>query len=439
MSALAALALAQAVALPPAAPGPCTGLCDAAPLRPVFAKLRAARGEGRTVRIIQIGDSHTAGDQVTGGWRALLQARFGDAGRGVLPPGRPYQGYLTRGVTVGQSPGWQVDGTFGAAWHGGGVPIGLTGYSQSGQPGASMTLRADSAAAWFDRVTVCGLARPGAGTVTLTAGATSEPIAFARDADAPACRTVDLPAPTDGVTLSVEGGPVTLTSWSTESRGGGVSLANLGTVGAQFVHWTTRTADRVVAAELASYRPDLLVVAFGTNEAFMPRFGAAEYEAQLRAGIGRLRRLAPGVPILLLGAPDSATRQPALQVGVAPCPAAGPFAPPTRAFPGPGTDPVFPIQSAAAGAAGWTPTAALPLVQAIQARVAHELGLAWWNWAARIGGRCTATQWAQASPPLMRGDRVHFTTPGAAEIARRLEADWEAAMAAGTGEGGGPR
>ena len=435
MIVLAALALAQANWVQPGPAAPCAALCDADRLRAVFAKLRTARADGHAVRIVQIGDSHTAGDQVTGGWRALLQARFGDAGRGVLAPGRPYLGYLTRNVTVSQSPGWQVDGTFGAAWHGGTTPLGLTGYSLTGQPGASMTLRADAAAAWFDRVAVCGLARPGAGTVTLAAGTVSEPIAFDREGDAPTCRTVDLPAATDGATLTLTGGLVTLTSWSTESRRGGVTLSNLGTVGAQFVHWTTRTADRVVTAELAAYRPDLLVVAFGTNEAFMPRFDAAGYEAQLRAGIGRLKRLAPGVPVLLLGAPDSATRQPALQAGVAPCPAAGPFAPPSRAFPMPGTGPTFPIQPAAAGAGGWTPTAALPLVQAIQARVAHEAGLAYWNWSAQMGGRCTATQWAQASPPLMRGDRVHFTTPGAAEIARRLEADWEAAMAADAADG----
>ena len=40
---------------------------------------------------MQIGDSHTANDSFSGRLRELFQARFGDAGRGVLPPGVPYR------------------------------------------------------------------------------------------------------------------------------------------------------------------------------------------------------------------------------------------------------------------------------------------------------------------------------------------------------------
>ena len=41
----------------------------------------------------------------------------GSGGRGVLAAGRPYQGYLTWGVTASQSDGWTVNATFeGVAW-----------------------------------------------------------------------------------------------------------------------------------------------------------------------------------------------------------------------------------------------------------------------------------------------------------------------------------
>ena len=63
----------------------------------------------------------------------------------------------------------------------------------------------------------------------------------------------------------------------------------------------------------------------------------------------------------------------------------------------------------------------------IQRRLAHELGLAFWDWSARMGGRCTANRWTALDPPLMRPDHVHFTTPGGREIARRLQADLDAA------------
>ncbi len=142
MSALFAIALAQAAT----ADACIGGLCDAERLRPFLENLSTARSAPPPVRIHQIGDSHTAGDQITGSWRTLLQTRYGRAGRGALPPGRPYAGYLTRDITAGQSIGWSVNGIFGAAWSANSnVRLGLSGYSlTSTQPGATLTLSADN-------------------------------------------------------------------------------------------------------------------------------------------------------------------------------------------------------------------------------------------------------------------------------------------------------
>ena len=48
-------------------------------------QLRAGKLE--RVNILQIGDSHTAADHFSGRLRELFQASFGNAGRGMLPPG----------------------------------------------------------------------------------------------------------------------------------------------------------------------------------------------------------------------------------------------------------------------------------------------------------------------------------------------------------------
>lgn len=407
------------------AASPCTAtLCDAERLRPVAERLTRPRTGGEPVRIVQIGDSHTAGDQITGSWRTLLQTRYGSGGRGVLPPGRPYAGYLTRGVTVSQSDGWSVNGIFGSAYRPAGAPpIGLSGYSLTNtRPGAAMTIAADNPAQMFDRFTVCGLERPGAGTLMLSAGAVVQSWSLTATRDGGACRTIDLDAPVSAASVLVASGTATITSWATERRGqNGVILSNLGTVGAQFVH-AGRTDDAVVANELRTYAPDLIVLAFGTNEAFWPGFTPAGYDATLRAGVARLRRLAPGVPILLLGAPDSATRTPSLMtlggLASAACGTTAPVQPGAM---------VQPLPTAASS--GWRPTAALASVQAIQRRVAHDLGLAWWDWAQAMGGRCTAHRWVADPAPLMRGDHVHFTSRGGAAIAQALQADLDAAVA----------
>ncbi len=401
--ALAAQAASASVSCP-------NDLCDAERLRPYFDKLAAARRDRRTVRVIQIGDSHTAGDQITGAWRTALQARYGSAGRGVLAPGRPYQGYLTRGITASQSPGWSVDGVFGPAWHGEGVARGLAQYSLSTRSeGASIGLTAD-AGELFDRFTVCALHQPGAGTLLLTAGAASETVPLGDDTG-PRCTTLRADMLTGSASVTVEGGPATVTSWSTENtESGGVALSNLGTVGAQLTH-LSREDDAVLAAELREYRPDLITVAFGTNEAFSASLTPDGFEDAFRVQTARLRRFAPGVPILLLGAPDSATKRPELR-GAA-CVSAAP------------TDAA--VEPLASPADGWAPSANLITVQSLQRRLAHELGLAYWDWSAAMGGRCTAVTWAALPQPLMRGDRVHFTSLGGREIAALLQRDLDAA------------
>ena len=76
----------------PVCPG---GLCQTEALAGLFEALAATEAgqRKRPVHILQIGDSHTAGDRITGAVRAALQVRFGNGGRGVLPPGIPYDGY----------------------------------------------------------------------------------------------------------------------------------------------------------------------------------------------------------------------------------------------------------------------------------------------------------------------------------------------------------
>jgi hypothetical protein len=80
---------------------------------------------------------------------------------------------------------------------------------------------------------------------------------------------------------------------------------------------------------------------------------------------------------------------------------------------------------------GWFPPPALAWIRAIQRRVAAEEGVAFWDWAARMGGPGAAQTWAGATPPLMRGDHVHYTTEGGALVAALLQADLDAAAAQG--------
>ena len=70
---LAVLTLA-ALSAPAVAATCARSLCDPEALAPFFARLEAARGAKarEPIHLLQIGDSHTAGDAITGAWRDLL-------------------------------------------------------------------------------------------------------------------------------------------------------------------------------------------------------------------------------------------------------------------------------------------------------------------------------------------------------------------------------
>ncbi len=422
MIAAAAVAAALAGLQPAPFAGRCVAhVCDADTLAPVWDRLEAGRGhpEGRPVHILQVGDSHTAGDAVTGAWRTLLQARYGSGGRGVLPPARPFDGYLPRGLKVVAGPGWRIDALFGRDHREGGEALGVSGFSATSTgSAASMSLAADPAES-FDELTVCALGRPGAGALTLAAGGRRATVLLDRPEREPACTVLDAGDLVTSAEVTAEGGPVTVTSWSTRrSRGGGVVLSNLGVVGAQAVH-LARADEAVARTELAQYRPDLVVVAFGTNEAFAAHLDLVAYGADLAALLERLKRLAPSAALLVLGAPDSVTSRPDLRART------GPLAGRCDAQDG----------APATGAALFTP-ATLETVRDIQRRAAREAGAAFWDWSQAVGGRCTAARWSRAAPPLMRGDGVHFTTAGAREVAERLDTDLREAIGSARAAGG---
>jgi lysophospholipase L1-like esterase len=358
------------------------GVCGAERLAPFFRGLAALEaGASRPVHVLQIGDSHTAGDLFTGPVRSRLQGRFGRGGRGLLAPGVPWAGYAPRQVQV-TAQGW--DWTPAPTSVGGYRSLtatGLAGGPARVAAGATLTFALDPEAATAT-VALCGregrvaVAGDGAplGAVELGAGA---------------CRTLTATRPMRTVTLrAAEGGAVLDAVWL-EGPGPGLILSNIGHVGTTLSDLAARD-EAVVAAELSARRPDLIVLAYGTNEGFDDGLDPVAYARLLRDQIDRLRRLAPGAAILILGAPDALRRG---ETGA--CPGAPERGPP------PG----------------------LARVRDLQRRVAAEAGVAFWDWHGRMGGDCSAERLALGEDPLMRGDRVHFTAAGGEWLGAILAAD----------------
>lgn len=138
--------------------------------------------------------------------------------------------------------------------------------------------------------------------------------------------------------------------------------------------------------------PDLVILAYGTNEGFDDGLDPLAYEALLRAQIERIRRAAPAAALLILGAPEAMRGE------------------------GGGTCPGDAEQR-------WAAPAMLTVVRDVQQRVAASTGVAFWDWKGRMGGDCSAFALAQGETPLMRGDGVHLTRAGGDWIGGLLFAD----------------
>jgi lysophospholipase L1-like esterase len=422
---LAALMFASA-----ASAQPCMGLCGAQALAPVFRALDAAKAgkRDRPVHIIQIGDSHTANDFIAGALRDQLQSKYGRGGRGVLPPGTPYKGFAMRLVQLSQSGDWRTQLSFAPPpspahpdWprlYTAPGPFGISGYRLTSTGAASLTLDAESNAG-FNRAVVCALAAPGAGAVTLSAGAAHERFPLDAKATQAVCHSLHIDAPQHQLRLTTDGGPVSLLSWATFADGG-VALSNLGVSGTQLRDFAARD-DATMSTEFEAYRPDLIILAYGTNEGYGSSVDPTAYEALLKDQLRRLKRLTHGAPVLVLGAPDADTLRPDLYGSGGTFPNCAPLSgEEQRNF-------AALIAQRSPRLARWYPPMGLEQIRGAQKRAAAAEGAVFWDWGARMGGPCAAHRMSQADPKLVRGDHVHFTVEGGAKIAGLLFSDLMAA------------
>ena len=424
----AALVAAAAPALADTGPSELVG---AQALKPFFQALHDLKDGRRNtpVEILQIGDSHTAGDFISSAVRARLQAKFGEAGRGAMPPGVPFKFYGPRQVDVTQSDGWRMEPSFPITP--GQHPVfGLSGWRLvSEKPGAKVSLSADPEAL-FDRIRLCAIVEPGAGDLVVVAGDSVNRFALADGPPGPRCATIALAQPEKSFSITAEGPPVTLLSFGTWRWRAGVSVSNLGVIGTELFDFAARD-DAALKVELKEYDPALILLAYGTNEGSHKALDPVAYEQLMRAQIRRLKRLAPGAAILVMGPPDSNTTRPDIpEDGVHDLNfACAPLTPEELAD--------YPQRVAAKdpALARWYPAPNLKPVREAQRRAAAAEGVAFWDWEARLGGPCTAHRFSRPGVGLVRGDHVHFTNDGGDKVGGLLTDDLMAAYASMQGGG----
>ncbi len=333
-------------------------------LVPFFEQLyRHQRGEmPGPVRILQYGDSHTAADDFTGELRDRLQSTFGNGGSGFSMAGRPWRTYRHYGVRSGSSKGWHTDGLVTRS--GDGI-YGLGGISMTAHaPRESLYIEDDAAdfELYYYR-------QPGGGMIQIYDN--GEPVDLvSTDGDpAPAYYRLDAtPGPHRFEVETMDDGPVRLFGWVAEN-GTGITYETLGINGAR-ASVINRWDEGTLADNLARRNPDLIVLAYGTNEAGDRTVTLESYRAMFTDLLRKFRADAPTAALLVIGPPDRSQR--------------------TRR--------------------GWQTMDRVGVIAEAQRLAAREVGAAFIDLRAKMGGAGSMLEWAKTD--LAQNDHVHFTGSG---------------------------
>ncbi len=332
---------------------------------------------GAVVRIVHYGDSPTTGDLITADVRRLLQKQFGDAGHGFCLIAKPWAWYSHRGLEI-SAGGWKIDPANQPEIHDG--IFGLGGVSFIGPEGARsvITMREPG----HTGIEIAYWKQPGGGTFQVLAEERALGEAeTAGEVREPGFAAFSIPENARRFEIRVRRGHVRMFGASFTKPGRGVIYDSLGLNGA-FVNVLSRTMDeRHWADELRHYRPDLIIINYGTNESGYPPFVEHGYANELNGVIRRLRAAVPDSSVLIMSPMDRGRRETSGQIGTMPI---------------------------------------LPQLVSMQQQIATEGHCAFFNTFQAMGGPGTMGRWYQAEPRLVGADFIHPMPAGAKIVGNHL-------------------
>jgi lysophospholipase L1-like esterase len=367
------------------------------------------------IRILQLGDSHTAADFFSGELRQRLQARFGIGGPGYLAAGAPRFGVRTGLFKVTASSGWtyqalQKSDNTSQFW--------LSGFNTvSAATGNSITYSSDRLVT-FDSIELDGIRQPQGGSIEIRLdgvlastfdfnGPKIEPMVFRIRPQKKAIeqfRTLEI--------KTTSGGTVVLSSVAIYDSQSGVSLSSIGYPGAT-VGILNKFAPDLLSDDLRRIDPQIVILAFGTNEASNDMLRSEAYTSAYEQVLDKIKAALPSADIVIVGPPDGEERDNRCKGAPAEmdCRSVTPSSPAK-------------IEAGQASHAGpachWHQLVKLTEVRNAENEIATRRGLAYWNWASIMPQECGAHRWVTANPPLMTPDHIHFTRGGYAMSADRF-------------------
>jgi lysophospholipase L1-like esterase len=338
-----------------------------------FYETLARRG---TARVLHFGDSPTTADLITADVRGVLQKQFGNAGTGFVLIAKPWAWYNHRGVKM-DSSGWKIE-VAGVAESNDGL-YGLGGARFTGEEGAEATWTVGTGQDSAEVAFLCG---PEGGRFTIEAD--GQPLgAWDTNAPEPAPGFADfaVPAGASVFRLRVTSKRVKLFGIEFRRNRPGVLYSSLGINGANITLLSRVYNYGHLAAQLQHYRPDLVVLAYGTNESGFPNFVDTAWAQEMRLAVKRVRSALPAASILLMSPMDRGEK----------------------------------AEDGTIRTIG-----ALPRLVAKEQEIAAEMGVAFFNTYQAMGGAGTMGEWYAAQPRLVGADYIHPLPAGAKIVGELL-------------------
>lgn len=336
----------------------------------------AALLKGGTTRILHYGDSPTTGDLITADARAALQKQFGDAGSGFALMARPWAWYNHRGVEM-EGSGWGID-VAGATEVKDGMH-GLGGASFRGSAGAMarFTLRSS-----HDIVEIAYLLQPDGGDFTVEAdGSTLGTVETAAESKTPGFSTFKIPGGAKMFAIRVTRGSVRMYGADFRRSGPGVVYHSLGVNGANVTLLSRSFSGPHWAAELRHYKPDLVIINYGTNESGYPSFVEGTWGQELKNAVKRVQTALPDASVLLMSPMDRGERKRDGKIDT---------------------------------------ITAMPSLVKIEAGIGQDTGVAFFNTFQAMGGPGTMGRWYASEPRLVGADFIHPMPAGAKIVGELL-------------------
>ena len=366
------------------------GRPDALPLEPLvgpdvvrarLAEVYARAAAKAPVRWSFFGASHTGGDYWTGKIRRDLQDRWGDRGHGFILPAPLYKGYRGQDLNLCATTGWVAE------WAG----PGGTSDPRLGFMGAAVHAGSDGAFGWVettrsnphgrkvDKVDLYAWGGPEGGELTVTPDALA-PTTVSMQREGPQLVRVRTHL-TDGAHRVRFSGTARMFGASLERDAPGILIDAMGIRGRTARTWLAWD-ESLMGAGLQALAPDVVVLAYGTNEAADTNYTMERYEQDLRKVLEKMRRHVPeDVPCILVGPSD--------RVKLA-------------------RDGIYDV---------WERTAP---VAAVQQKVAPDYGCLSWDWQAATGGEGSMLSFYEQEPKMAAGDFIHFRRAGYEWSAKRF-------------------